>query len=74
MQDVNITTLRTIQEVLNERLTLEEIKGVIYSAFSHSDFVNYDNLNDPVSLLYYIDWVHFIKEKESGVELKTEKL
>lgn len=63
MEDVKQVTLEKVEEILGGKLTQQEIKDIIYSAYSYSTAINEHNLNDVFTLLTKIDWVHFINKK-----------
>ena len=61
--DVNKSTLEKLEGILGGQLTQDEIKAIIYSAYSYTTVVNDDNVNDVISLLYFIDWKYYIEKK-----------
>ena len=61
--DVNKQTLEKLEEILGGQLTQDEIKTIIYSAYSYTTVVNDETINDLISLLFFIDWKYYIEKK-----------
>lgn len=62
-QDVTNETLKELQDNLKYDFTLEEIKAIVYSAYSYSTAVDDTNINDSAALSTLIDWKYFADKK-----------
>ena len=61
--DVTKATLERLEEILGGQLTQDEIKTIIYSAYSYTTVVNDETINDVIALLFFIDWKYYIEKK-----------
>jgi len=61
--DVNKSTLEKLEGILGGQLTQDEIKTIIYSAYSYTTVVNDETINDVIALLFFIDWKYYIEKK-----------
>lgn len=61
--DVTKETIEKIEKLLDGQLTQEEIKDIIYSAYSYSTAIGENNVNDIVDLMHFIDWKYYIEKK-----------
>lgn len=62
-QDVTKETLEALYTELDEQLSQEEIKAIIYSAYSYSTAIDDTNVNNVEVLSSKIDWDYFIEKK-----------
>jgi hypothetical protein len=64
--DVQVKTLETIVIALDGALTTEEVKTIVYSAYSYTTSVNVANINDAYDLMKKIDFGYFVRTKLEG--------